>query len=373
MLDESGSLWNSELDEALKAGESPLSSRSNNGALGLGSATADLARHITALKAIPNIGRRTAVIDGHSLGRNGLVAEYLLRRTGKSRSRSQIQSHIQILKKHNPDDHERESRWSASTTQEARLTSFPFAVLALFNQTAIEGTDPLPLDFEAILGPRHPTTLAAIAGAASSAAPASAGLDPNVYLTKKGLLEQEILVDLYAPRASRRSSSRAPGTSERASSVAASEGGEAESSKAKATPRAKAAAAQDATPRKAAAPKRSTSKTPRKSSGLAVAEGGASAGGGTPARRGRKSAVPPVPVLIVQGSQAPVGVTEDAMEVDGAEGKEELVISDQVLIATPLPETAAEDQQLVVAAERPEAQVGWLGKAKGAFWSMVGY
>ncbi|ORY54473.1 TEA/ATTS domain family-domain-containing protein [Leucosporidium creatinivorum] len=300
------------------------------------------------LKAIPNIGRRTVVIDGHSLGRNGLVAEYILRRTGKSRSRSQIGSHIQILKKHNPDDQD---------------------LLALFNQPAIEGNDPLSLDFEAILGPRHPSTLAAIAAAASSAPPASAGLDPNVYLTKKGLLEQEILIDLDAPRASRRSSSRAPGTSERASSVATSEAGDVEPPKAKATPRAKAVA-KDATPRKAAAPRRSTSKTPRKSSGLAV-DGGA----GTPARRsGRKSAVPPVPVLVVKGSHQAVEDAEgDAMDVDGAEKKEELVIGDQVLIATPLPETAAQDQQLVVAAETADAPVGWLGKAKGAFWSMVGY
>lgn len=249
---------------------------------------------------------------------------------------------------------------------------FSMTVLALFNQPVIEGSEPLPLDFETILGPRHSTTLAAIAAAASSAAPASAGLDPNVYLTRKGLLEQDILVDLDAPRASRRSSSRAPGTSERASSVAASESGEVEPVKMKATPKAKAAA-KDVTPRKAAAPRRSTSRTPRKSSGLAL-EGGDASASGTPARRGRKSAVPPVPVLIVQGSKKVVETTEDAMEVDGAKGKEEIVISDQVLIATPLPDMPVEDQQLVVAAaDRPQAQVGWLGKAKGAFWSMVGY
>lgn len=55
------------------------------------------------------------------------------------------------------------------------------------------------------------------------------------------------------------------------------------------------------------------------------------------------------------------------MDVDG--GKEELILSDEVRIGT-----SVGDGQVTVQVERPvEEQTGWLGKAKGAFWSLVGY
>lgn len=50
------------------------------------------------------------------------------------------------------------------------------------------------------------------------------------------------------------------------------------------------------------------------------------------------------------------------------QGAEELIISEEVRIGTSLG-----DGQVVVAQPTPIEQVGWLGKAKGAFWSLVGF
>lgn len=57
---------------------------------------------------LPNMGRRTIWLedDEQSYGRNGLLGEYIRRQTGKVRNRTQVASHLAVLRKNNPDDHE---------------------------------------------------------------------------------------------------------------------------------------------------------------------------------------------------------------------------------------------------------------------------
>lgn len=236
------------------------------------------------------------------------------------------------------------------------------AVTALFETPPIPGTDMDSIaqyNWDTILGPRHASTLAAIAAAGTAVA-----VDPRVYLTTQGLLEREIVVDVDSPRASRRQ-----GTS----SVGGSGGEE--------------------TPKKEQAKK---GRTPRKSSGLAPApsSSGVTADGvETPVKRGRgrprKSvAVPPPlpastsgkPVLVVQGSRKPAAAVEgEVMEVDAKEqGKEELVVGEEVVFAeaVTVEEGAGERQVVQLPVEdvpEGEGAQGWLGRATGAFWRVVGY
>lgn len=215
-------------------------------------------------------------------------------------------------------------------------------------------------NWDTILGPRHASTLAAIAAAGTAVA-----VDPRVYLTTKGLLEREIVVDVDSPRASRRQ-----GTS----SVGGSGGEE--------------------TPKKEQAKK---GRTPRKSSGLAPAPSSSAATATdaveTPVKRGRgrprKSvAVPPLPastsgkpVLVVQGTRKPAAAVEgEAMEVDAeARGKEELMVGEEVVFAeaVTVEEDGAGERQVVQLpvedAPVGEGAQGWLGRATGVFWRVVGY
>ncbi|GAA5915149.1 hypothetical protein JCM8208_002151 [Rhodotorula glutinis] len=71
-----GTLWNEELDAIL----------------------------IKGMALLPAMGRRAVSLetDGQSMGRNGLLSEYLRRQTGKYRNRTQISSHICTLVKNNP-------------------------------------------------------------------------------------------------------------------------------------------------------------------------------------------------------------------------------------------------------------------------------
>ncbi|PKI84121.1 hypothetical protein MVES1_002265 [Malassezia vespertilionis] len=59
-----------------------------------------------ALRLIPKLGRRKVLVHGKPCGRNELIADYIERKTNKSRSRKQVSSHIQVLKnvkRHDPE------------------------------------------------------------------------------------------------------------------------------------------------------------------------------------------------------------------------------------------------------------------------------
>lgn len=70
---------------------------------------------LAGMALLPNMGRRTIWLedDDESYGRNGLLGEYIRRQTGKIRNRTQVASHIAVLRKHNPNDKKRAWRFAA--------------------------------------------------------------------------------------------------------------------------------------------------------------------------------------------------------------------------------------------------------------------
>ncbi|CAE7221687.1 unnamed protein product [Rhizoctonia solani] len=59
---------------------------------------------LQAARSIPNNGKNWIMRDGRQYGRNALIAEEIFRLTGQQRTRQQISSHIQVLKKVHADD-----------------------------------------------------------------------------------------------------------------------------------------------------------------------------------------------------------------------------------------------------------------------------
>ena len=90
-----------------------------------------------ALKLVPRLGRKKILVGSRKCGRNELVADYILRKTGETRSRKQVSSHLQVLK--NVRKNDKACSWSLRNPPRPQ-TDFSRSVLEMVREP-LDGTD----------------------------------------------------------------------------------------------------------------------------------------------------------------------------------------------------------------------------------------
>jgi len=103
-----------------------------------------------ALAIYPPCGRRKIILsdEGKMYGRNELIARYIKLRTGKTRSRKQVSSHIQVLARRKDSQTKDKALQAMASMSTAQMTAN-----ALHSKLNLQGVDPVAVKREISLSP----------------------------------------------------------------------------------------------------------------------------------------------------------------------------------------------------------------------------